>query len=1265
MTTGWEVSAQNITNWADNNRRQAQDTLPLLVKKLITASSKPESLSFPSGDSVLVGGWDGFLEVENGNQYIPKGTSVWEFGTTSGVGTKANDDYNKRTADSLGLEKSETTFLFVTTRVWRDRDDWVSQKQQQGQWKQVIGLNADDLASWLELCPAVHRWFARFIGKRPSGTWDIDQAWNNWSCATEINTNSELVIAGRSKECQKLINTLAEPPSVIRITSDSRDESYAFALATLKENEDYKSRFVVVLEPNAWDILVENDSPLILLPFFKETRTFAAAITQGHYVILPEASVQNSRSKIVVPLNKVDRNVQKDALIKMGLDNETAARVVETCRGNLKAIRRHEALIPLEMQTPSWARQGELIQPVLAILLAGTWRANNAADCNKLSELAGMPYSEFEQYCNSLALAEDPPIRRIGNTWTCLSRQDAWTLLSQNINEAVIARFSQVTKDVLSEIDPRFEASPEDTWIAAIEGEKLQFSEELRLGLSEMINFLAVFGDTDCRNIGVTTVQDKMAYLVRQLLIDDKSSTRWYSLREVLTFLAEAAPITFLEAIEVDLRNGDPAIKSLFRENFMIGASQANLLWALEIVSWNLECFSRTVRLLAKLDVLDPGGKYNNRPISSLREIFLGWLPQTTASLDIRLQVIDMLIRLEPITAWKLLLLLLPNPGEISSSIARPKKRQWDAGWLKRATIADRERHVEEITKRILANANIDNNLRWKQVIEVLPKLPPLCIEMTVSELEKLKPIDFISDALLEISDKLREMISRHRKFTEALWALPETILARLQTVYERFASNDIVSINMYLFNEYYPLLINSEPMKDYEKSRQKIEEFRIQALEQIWASEGWVGIERLLTEASLPSIVGSVLAKTIYSDVVEDQVLELLSTSDDKFGKFAYSFSAHKSYVIEGWVGKIQLNKKESWDIEKWTAFSLTLEFGAEVFALLDELGEAISNRYWNLISNFHLDEKDFEYGEWIIRKLIECNRPLAALDAIHRFMRTIGTKITISSELIAEALELTATDKGTAENTAYFNQISYEIAQLFVNLQNSGDLQEGRMAKLEWMYMPLFEHREIRPQTLIKAALNEPGAFVQLMRMLYRSEPEIEDENEGLSSETVTQMAKSAYMLLNMITTVPGQKDNEIDSVMLRDWGEQVRRLANIYNRSAVVDSRIGGVLVHSPIGSDGIWPHESVRDLFEYFESDVIERGFIIGQFNQRGFTSRSIGEGGQQERELAANYEGQAAALQFVWPRTAAVLRQISQGYVRDAAWEDVEAELRNF
>ena len=59
----------------------------------------------PSGSSVRLSGWDGLLEVERGNAWVPSGVSGWEFSCGKKITSKANDDYEKRTANPLSLNK--------------------------------------------------------------------------------------------------------------------------------------------------------------------------------------------------------------------------------------------------------------------------------------------------------------------------------------------------------------------------------------------------------------------------------------------------------------------------------------------------------------------------------------------------------------------------------------------------------------------------------------------------------------------------------------------------------------------------------------------------------------------------------------------------------------------------------------------------------------------------------------------------------------------------------------------------------------------------------------------------------------------------------------------------------------------------------------------------------------------------------------------------------------------------------------------------------
>ena len=108
-------------------------------------------------------------------------------------------------------------------------------------------------------------------------------------------------------------------------------------------------------------------------------------------------------------------------------------------------------------------------------------------------------------------------------------------------------------------------------------------------------------------------------------LLADADDRRWWSISDQLRTLAEAAPDTFLDAVDQSLARPDRPIMALFKEDggLMGGAHHSNLLWALEILAWSPQYIARACRVLARLATLDPGGQYANRPKSSLRSIFL------------------------------------------------------------------------------------------------------------------------------------------------------------------------------------------------------------------------------------------------------------------------------------------------------------------------------------------------------------------------------------------------------------------------------------------------------------------------------------------------------------------------------------------------------------------------------------------------------------------------------------------------------------------
>lgn len=197
------VDATDLAHWAD--RRDAQGRLPLLLRHLIHATaSRIEHIGFPAEEAVQFGGWDGIVRVLTGNAFLPDGVSAWEMGTNRDVRTKANADYTKRRANPLGINPAETTFVFVTLRRWASKDTWVAERQAEGVWHEVRAYDADDLVAWLEQAPGVHLWLSIDLGKQPEGATALGTFWLDWSTVTRPPLSTELILARRHPEMERI-----------------------------------------------------------------------------------------------------------------------------------------------------------------------------------------------------------------------------------------------------------------------------------------------------------------------------------------------------------------------------------------------------------------------------------------------------------------------------------------------------------------------------------------------------------------------------------------------------------------------------------------------------------------------------------------------------------------------------------------------------------------------------------------------------------------------------------------------------------------------------------------------------------------------------------------------------------------------------------------------------------------------------------------------------------------------------------------------------
>jgi hypothetical protein len=229
----------------------------------------------------------------------------------------------------------------------------------------------------------------------------------------------------------------------------------------------------------------------------------------------------------------------------------------------------------------------------------------------------------------------------------------------------------------------------------------------------------------------------------------------------------------------------------------------------------------------------------------------------------------------------------------------------------------------------------------------------------------------------------------------------------------------------------------------------------------------------------------------------------------------------------------------------------------------------------------------------------------------------------------------------------------LDYDIGQILAALDAAG-FDEEKLASLEWVFVRILERDPEGLKHLYRRLARDPAFFSELIMLIFRAD--IEEAPADPDPELVRYAEHALHLLWNWKGPIPGaMTDNDVDAVSLNEWVTKVRATLAAEGRKAIGDQRIGHVLWYAPQGSDGIHPHEAVREVIEREASSDIDTGFRIEAVNSRGAVFR--GEGGDQERELAARFRSRSEALSATYPRTSRIFADLAESYEADARRED--------
>lgn len=1252
------VSENQLDEWVRGNAREAQGVIVELVWRLVAASSpRPQERRFPLGDSIGQPGPDGILHTDFGfDPFVPEGRSYWEIGTGIDAGTKATSDYRNLTASTPDTIRNESTFIFVTPlsgrrdwqHTWKEdaQATWLEDRRQRNDWRDVRVIDGSGLIDWLHHFPAVERWLADVMGIPMVLMQTPEQRWADLrTIGDPPPLTPQVFLVNRDAASDKLKEVFSGTTIQLKLDTLFPDQVPDFVVAYIASMDadakaDAVGRCLIISGPDGWNAITTLREKHVLVADFDldeadpaGTMLLQKARRAGHAVIfagMPGGIPHPSR----VPLLSPKSHQIKDALEKAGYKEERARILAQKSNGNLTSLLR--CLQNLSLM-PEWAQGTDAAELAVAQLL-GTWREQSEADKTVVEKLSGKPYGEWIGKMREVALRPGTPLIQRDGAWKFVARYEGWYALGPRLFNEHLDRLKEAVVTVLRERDPQFDLSPDERYAASIHGKVLSHSNTLRNGLAESLALLGSHPKalTSC-SFGKAEATAVLA--VREILTD-ADWVLWAGLNNVLPLLAEAAPGEFLDAVEGALNNNPCPFDAVFAQegdgimgrNYMTG-----LLWALETLAWDAEYLTRVIVILGELAARDPGGNWANRPANSLSTILLPWLPQTCAPVSIRRTALATLLKELPDVAWKLLLDLLPQLHQVSTGSHKPIWRTIIADdWSKGVT--DRE-YWEQISTyaELLISAAKQDLSRLEEVIDRLDDLPHPARDEVLAHLRSDTIVSMSEAKRLRLWTELMNLVSKHRKYADAEWALPPEMVNEIATIAESLAPDAPIYRHQRLFSERDFDLYKEKG--DYEEQCRELEDRRQKAVGQVFAAGGLGAVLEFAQAVESPWRVGAAFG-IIAAKATEEEILPYLLESETKsLAQFAGGFVWGRFRIQEWkWIDQVDTSL---WTPSQKGQLLAYLPFNLETWKrAADLLGEDESPYWSKTAANPYEAEKGLDMA---IDHLVQYGRPHAAIRCLERLLHV---KQPVDSQQAIQVLQavLHSSESGDAMDV-------HAIVGVIKALQDDLDTNPNDLFQIEWAFLPLLDrHHRASPKMLEQQLADDPAFFCEVIRTVFRSKKEEHPVEEP--TEQQKNIATHAYRLLKAWRTPPGsQKDGTYNGDALIAWLDEVKTACEKSGHLEIALLMVGHVLVHTPPDPDGLWIHHSAAMALDAKNANDMRDGFRTELFNSRGVHSWTTGRG---ERELAKQYRIQAEEVETQgYHRLANSLKQLAASYERDA------------
>lgn len=1033
----------------------------------------------------------------------------------------------------------------------------------------------------------------------------------------------------------------------IYISGISKEETlYTILYALL----DYKKPTIIVRDFESWSELQGKLTGCILIAYFNKTNEIRS-IQQNINIFL--YSNQQFHGQVdVLYLPRKTRGTLEKRYLKLGLEDN----LFEKTHGFFVPFKR-KYFNGEYNQEPIWTNCRGIVFG--AGLLCGQW-TESEKDKSAIENLVGFSFDKFKEILSPFMDLEEPFATSYSlmdeiERYRIVNLELVWDVFAKQITEEIWNKFVEIFMEIISTL-PSYYHQIFDCDFPILGNGSNEYSNELREGMIQTLFFATVY-------LGK---QEEIDKIVESILSKITSKEHLAYISPYLLSLCEASPASVSKYFRKPL-NENNLVLCLFqtdvkRDKFFSSSFYTYILWTMELLLGEKKYCLSCVKWLLEMQQKNIAYRMGNQPKNVLTEVFSAWYNVVPLSADEKQKFAKKILAFDD-NLWDILYEELPisNLGRIMQPLVRFHYRTPSPVPI----YTRRDMNQLHLTYTKLCIENIHGKYeRIKKMVDalnIMPKDIALKIENAL--------VNFLSSA--NDTDKyammcdLRNLIYKHRYFIDTYWNMDEEKLERIEEILKNISFRNIDYRNMYWLtaSRNYPILHpypyqKGENVLQKDKNdmlREKELEYEIGALqasgcdiihllifgfhnEDLWKkySSAWL------------RNVGENFARYYACGKFNQSLYERILTNQDLKTFCLHPFLLEYAYynISRGNLQENLRNIREctiSYD-SKLYAKLLSYEKLTEQALIFSELNEDVQREFWSTWTPYPIKGESANISSQIVNHLIGARNLSGCIQFVANELHILSLEqILCYINKIIEAIKQTSFEIN--------NLPVYWLEKIIDFLENSTvNMNRQKLSMIELFFSPVLEWNHLK--VLRENFQLEPTFYAFVVDKVFKHNPEQEENIKNFHLW---------YDLSKKIRFCPGLKDGIVQKEVLGGWLKKFRKLLQKQNQEFLYAHLLGKLFSDSPVGSDGAYPSEPIREFIEQISPEDfldLKKSYVNSEFNKRGVYCDNAGE---NTYELALSYQKNMEDLELYYPQTAQIFEELYHIYRKQAIAERRSAE----